>query len=351
MTTRESEAEKPTGPAIPNFRDDERAAQRYASLLERRIKDYYREHDRSIRDNAAQKRDELRLALFEAELEYNRRKEVADIARAAYAKSFPNNVKKMRLVVPSTIDNMKSLGAAQKLYTAAREAWLAAETAASNIRRLEHNEPQIDIELEKALERAPVVCKEVTESEKWLTEVHLEEELGGAKARVEAIAAEREEFAQRLAAGTVPPDELRLRAFAEAGVKPVTLPIDAFVFLRIEQYGPQAYFILRDIGKKLYSLPYDRRLEPLLDGVYDIFKNNNDFTVRRAIRVNTRVPYTLPEHFVSCAGNQEAGMEEFRQFRAWIRERRMLETMTEAGELETKVIGLLVDFAAADKER
>ena len=45
-------APKPEGPAIPNFRDDERARTRYATMLESRKKTFAREHESSIRNNA-----------------------------------------------------------------------------------------------------------------------------------------------------------------------------------------------------------------------------------------------------------------------------------------------------------
>ena len=94
--------------------------------------------------------------------------------------------------------------------------------------------------------------------------------MANAKARVDEIDAERASYAARLAAGQVPPDELRLRAFGESEVKHLELPLDGIIFYRIETYGPKSWVILRDLRKQLFALPYDARIEPLFNGVYDI---------------------------------------------------------------------------------
>ena len=78
MSTPESqktEAPKPEGPAIPDFRDDERARTRYATMLESRKKTFAREHESSVRNNAWAKRDDLREELDKAGEEWERRKE------------------------------------------------------------------------------------------------------------------------------------------------------------------------------------------------------------------------------------------------------------------------------------
>ena len=132
MTAQDPKTSGPPPPTVPNFREDERVLARYTSMLERRVKDFASEHDNSVRRNASAKRDELRDELEEANTEWSRRNEAFEAAREEYRKLYPDHVKKTRLVEPSGIENMKSLGKAKKLYTAAQEAWRAAENAASN---------------------------------------------------------------------------------------------------------------------------------------------------------------------------------------------------------------------------
>ena len=333
--------------AIPNFRDDERVRARYQSMIERRIKTFGMEHDTSIRHNASAKRDELREELAAANEAYEHARAAADAAREAYGAAYPEHVKKLRLVEPSMVENMRSLGAAGKLYKAAQEAWLAAERATSDIRRIEHNEEQLEIELKKALERGPQVVKEVTESAKWLAEIHAEEDLASARAKVDEIDAERAAFAQRLASGGVTPEEHRLRAFAEADIKRVTLPLEAAMFYRIEQFGPSAYFIVRDKRKQLFALPYDRRLETKLDTVFDIVQAGDKIDVHRSLRENTRLQMSVTDHFIACNDQQDTAAQlELREHRKFVGEKRMLASTPPADENESKIIEALLAFGS-----
>jgi len=332
---------------VPNFREDERVRARYQSMLERRIKAFGIEHEGSIRRNAAAKRDELRDQLDAAQREYDRCKEAADAAREAYRSAYPQHVKKARLEEPSVIENMRSLGAASKLYHEAQAAWLAAEHATSDLRRIEHNEDQLEIELKKALERAPQVAKEVTESAKWLAEIHAEEDLAAAKAKVDEIDAERAAFAKRLAAGEVPPEELHERSFAEADIKHIAFPLKAVMFYRIDRFGPASYAILRDMSKQLYALPYDRRLEAVFDGIYDVVQNGTTIEVRRTMRENTRMPLSAPEHFAACNDKQDLAVQgELLEHRRFIGENRMIATMSEVDEQEAALIAAFAAFAS-----
>jgi hypothetical protein len=348
MTTQEPKTEGPPPPTVPNFREDDRIQARYKSMLERRIKDFASDHDNSVRRNASAKRDELSEELEEANAEWNRRNEAAETAREAYRKAYPLHVKKTRLVEPSVMENMRSLGAATKLYHAAQEAWRLAESASSNLRRIEHNENQLDVELHKPLERSPQVVKEVAESDKWLAEIHAEEELGSVKAKVDEIVAERASYASRLAAGKVSNEELRLRAFGEGDVKKFQLPISQVMFHRIDQFGPDAYFILRDTRKQLFALPYDRRLETLLDGVYDFTRNGKEFELRKSLQNNSPMPYSLLDHFKKCTDTEEAAQEAYRQHQEFVREKRMLATVAvnEFDTAETTAVELFAKFAA-----
>jgi hypothetical protein len=336
----------PSGPVVPNFREDERLQTRYAAMLERRIKTHFTDHENSIRRNASTKRDELRAELDAAQAEWNERSAVSEAARETYRAAYPHYVKKTRLIEPSVIDNMRSLGSAKKLYHAAEEAWRATEHAASEIRRIEHNETQLDVELAKALERAPATSKDVTTSQTWLNEIHAVEDMAEAKARNDAIDAERAGYATRLAAGNVPAEELRLRAFATEDIKPISLPFEGLMFLRIDQFGADAYFIMRDLRKRLFALPYDRRLEPIMGGVYDIAKNGKEFEARRSKRANTPLPLSLMEHILTCSESPEAGQEAYREQQAFIKAKRTIPTMTVVDEPAATVIALLAAVAA-----
>jgi hypothetical protein len=345
MSSPETSSEGPII-AVPNFREDERVRARYASMLERRIKDQFAEHENSIRRNASDKRDELRAELDAAQTEWAKLRAIADAARVSYRAKYPQHVKKTRLIEPTLVENVRSLGLANKLYRAAEEAWRTAERAASDLRRIEHNDEHLEAELEKALGRAPEISKDVTTSEKWLDEIHAKEELGGMKAKVEAIQAERDAYAERLATGMVGPEELRLRSFAEQNIKPMQTPVAGMMFYRFEKYGDEAYFIVRDIRKQLYALAYDRRLEPIIGGVYDVVRAGKDVEVRRTTRENSPIPMSLLDHFVRCSEKDDAAAQEaYRQYQELVKQPRSFSTHAPFDETEGQVIELLAKLA------
>ncbi len=342
-------ADGPIAPVIPNFIDDERVRKRYAEMLDRRIATFAVEHENAIRRNAAAKRDELKEQSEAAQAEWMARTEAAEATREAYRRAYPHHVKKRGLVEPTAMEQLRSLGRAGRLYHAAAEARRAAENATSNLRRLELNENQLEIERERALERAPEIVRDVTRSPKWLSEIHADEELARVRDQVEAIDAERAAYAERAAAGRVPLEELRLRTFAEEDIRHVTLPVDGLLFHRIDQFGPQTYFIMRDLRRQQYALPYDRRLEPLLGGVFDIRRAGPTYEVRPA-RDARMARITVLDHFVACSESRETAEEDERAHRAFVRARRMLRTMPGCDETESTLIELLAAHAAAVAE-
>ena len=336
---------------VPDFREDERIQARYNAMLERRIKECFEEHENSIRRNSRDKSRELRAEVDAAQTEFERLKIASDAAREAYRAKYPHKVKKSRLGRPSAVDNVRGLGNAGKLYRAAVEAWRAAENAASEVRRVEHNREKLEAEMQKALERAPAISKDVTTSEKWLNEIHQDEDLAELKAKVEALLAERIAYTERVASGRVSVEELRLRCFAEQNIKRVQTPVNGAMFFRFEQFGNDAFFILRDTAKQLWALSYDKRLEPIIDGIYDFVSANNEIEVRRSTKEHSAIPMSLLDHFVSCSDrNDAAAQEAYGDYQRLLKQPRKFTTREAFDDTEAQIIERLARIAA-DKLR
>ncbi len=336
----------PNAIVIPNFREDERLLVRYDGMIERRKKTFATEHLASIRRNASSKRDDLREALDVAQAELEKAEEIALTTREAYRAAYPHHVKRTRLVEPTGVENLRSFGAANKLYRAAHAAWLAASHATSAIRKIEHNEAQLEVELQKALDHAPAIIADVVTSEKWLAEIHQEEELANVRAKVDEIEAERTSYAERLEAGLVQPPELRARTFARLGIKHAELSMKAVVFLRIDRFEDGAYFILRDMRKNLFALPYDRRLESLLGGIYDVNKLRDNAEVKPSLRDDGGTPVSLADHFTANTDTPEAAAQAAIAHRRFIAETRTLATVVDPDALESTIIEAFAIHAA-----
>jgi hypothetical protein len=132
----------------------------------------------------------------------------------------------------------------------------------------------------------------------------------------------------------------------EHGIHQIELPLNGIMFYRIDMYGSRPYYILRDLKQRLYSLPYDPRLEHLVNGVYDIYRIADAWDVKLRIREDNRLPFTMLDHFIACTNKQEGlARDQYRdQQSAMKRERKFQKTPTHL-PIEDEVIAMLVSFA------
>jgi hypothetical protein len=176
--------------------------------------------------------------------------------------------------------------------------------------------------------------------------LHRDNALGALKARVDEIAAERQSFAKRLEARSVSDDELRDRTLAQDDIMPADMPLAGMMFYRIDVFGKSAYFIIRDLEKKLYVLPYDPRLEHLIDGVFDLYRIADRFDVRQRVHEESKLPFTILDHFIACSDRQDiVGRAAYREQRGWIKRHRGLPPTPVTRDMDREIIKLLADFA------
>jgi len=331
---------------IPDFRADERAIQQYKTSLERRIKAYHSDQESAARRTFATKREALTAELAASEALIANRVSQAQEALAAYRQRYPHRLNKGRAVRPSSMEWFLSFGGATKLYKKVTDANSAVIEAQSNQRRLAHKIEQLESELARTLAQTMEKAKETTSSEAWLNDLHRDGAMRELKARVDEITAEREKYAKRLEAGRVSDEEQRDRWFAEHDVHALEVPLTGIMFYRVERFGPLVYLILRDIEKRLFALPYDPRLEPIIDGVFDIYRIADAYEVRQRVHEESKLPFTILDHFFVCNDRQDiAARAAYREQRGWMRAARTFEASRTESDLERDVITLLSDFA------
>ena len=337
---------RPLTITIPNFAEDARTKSHYRASLDRRIKAFHGEQEAAVRRSFTAKRESLTAELAAAESLIANRADAAQRAMAAYRSRYPNRMVKGRPVKPSFVEWLMSFGRATRLYRGVTDANSAVIEAQTNQRRLAHKYEQIDSELGRALAAAEEKAKQTTASAEWLTEVHHDRAMGELKTQVEAIDHERESYAKRLEAGRVSDDERRDRTFAEDDVHAVELPLTGMMFYRVDTYGELVYFVVRDLEKRLFALPYDPRLEPLVDGVFDVYRVADTFDVRQRIHAESKLPFTTLDHFYNCNDRQDiVARAAYRDQRAWMKPERTFTATPCSIELERDIIKLLADFA------
>jgi hypothetical protein len=337
---------RPLTITIPNFAEDARTQQQYKTSLERRIKAYHAEQEAAVRRSFMQKREALTAEVGAAEMMIASRVDAAQKAMAAYRLRYPNRTAKGRPAKPSFMEWLTSLGRANRLYKAAVDANAAVIEAQTNQRRVAHKLEQIDSELARALTAAEDKAKQTTASEEWLGDLHRDRAMGDLKSRVDAIEHERESYAKRLEAGRVSDDEKRDRTFAEDDIHAVELPLTAVMFYRVDVFGSLVYFILRDLEKRLFALPYDPRLESIVDGVFDIYRVADSYDVRQRIHAESKLPFTILDHFYNCCDKQDiVARAAYREQRAWMKPERTFSATPCSIDLERDIIKLLAEFA------
>jgi hypothetical protein len=332
--------------AIPDFVEDARAVQHYRSSLDRRIKAYFSDQEAEVRRIFAAKREALTAELAASDLLVAGRVEEVQKALAAYRTRYPKRIVKGRATRPSFLESLFSFGRASGLYRAVTDANSAVIEAQTQQRRVADKNEQLDNELNKAVAAAAEKAKLTTASQEWINEVHSDRAMGDLKKRADAVKAEREAFAKRLEAGQVPDEELRDRSFAEDGVHPVDIPLNGMMFYRVESYGKLNYFILRDLEKRLYALPYDPRLEPIVDGVFDIYRIADTFEVKQRVVADSQLPFTILNHFFTCNNEDEVlARAAYRDQRAAMKNPRAFRATPPAEGVERDVVTLLAEFA------
>jgi hypothetical protein len=345
VTRHSSNDEAGTRP-IPDFAADERAKQQYKTSLERRIKAYHAEQEAAVKRAFNSKRDALVAELGAAEMVIENRQRAASEAMALYRQRYPHRLVKGRAIKPSTMEWLMSFGVATRLHKAVMDANSAVIEAQSNQRRIAHKNEQLDSELGRALAQAEEKAKATTSSDEWLAELHRDKTMHGLKSQVDEIEKERAAFAKRLEAGRVPDTELRDRTFAEKGINALEIPLTGMMFYRVDRFGSLTYFIIRDLEKKLYALPYDPRLETIIDGVFDVYRVADAFDVRQRVHEESKLPFTILDHFYICNDKQDiVARAAYREQRGWMKNERGLPATPPSNDTERDVINLLAEFA------
>ena len=220
-----------------------------------------------------------------------------------------------------------------------------ATSAQSLRRRKEHDEEELEQQLKRALYLQEDALKKKLASPEGLAAFNQRPGVAVLVRRVEEINVERAYYAQRLERGEVPPAERRDREFAERKILLLEAPFAGLTIVRVARYGSLAYFILRDLERKLFHLAYDPRLEPLIDTVFDVYRLADTYEAKLSRGADNR-PLAVAEHYAQNFKDEEIARSEYRRARTALGQPRAdIPPMTFADENEAQVVELLATFA------
>jgi len=334
-----------SGPHIPDFEKD---AQSLAAYDEARLRYERREaSDAESKTRAAfqKKRDAIRAEIAVAASLLEERRIKAQKAMAIFASRYPHRVDRNKPLKPSFWESLFSFGSAGRLYRRAVQTAADATAAQSLRRRKEHDEEELEQQLKRAIYLQEESIKKRMESAEGTDAFHARPGIGVLHKRVEEIKAERAAYRARLEKGEVSPIEQRDREFAERKIAHLEAPFAGVTIVRVVRYGDLSYFLLRDLERHLLYLPYDPRLEPLIENVFDVYRLADAFEAKLTRGADGR-PMPALQHYLTNYKDEEVARSEFRKARTALRTPRTdLPPMTLVDAGEQMLIELLAGFA------
>jgi hypothetical protein len=334
-----------SGPHIPDFEKD---AQSIAAYDEARLRFERREAtdaEAKTRQAFEKKRDAIRAEIAVAASLLEERKIKAQKAFNAYSARYPQRIDGKRPIKPSFWESLFSLGSAGRLYRRAVQTAADATAAQTLRRRKEHDEEELEQQLKRALYLQEDAIKKRMESQEGADAFHARPGMAALHKRVEEIKAERIAYKARLERGEVPPLEQRDREFLERKIAHLEAPFAGVTIVRVVRYGDLAYFLLRDLERHLFYLPYDARLEMLLDHVFDVYRIADAFEAKLTRAADGR-PMPALQHYLTNYKDEEIARSEFRKARTALRTPRTeLPPMTLVDAADQSLLDLLGNFA------
>jgi hypothetical protein len=334
-----------TGPIIPDFEKDAQSLAAYDEARLRYQRNEAGDAESRTRNSFNKKRDAIRAEIAVAGSILEERKIKAEKAFKAYATRYPHRVDRNKPVKPSFWESLFSFGTAGRLFNRAVTSAADAVAAQSLRRRKEHDEEELEQQLKRALYLQEDAIKKKLEGPEGIAAFHARPGVAVLHKRVEEIKLERARYAQRLEKGEVAPPEQRDREFAERRIAQLEVPFAGLTIVRVARYGSLAYFVLRDLERKLYHLAYDPRLEPLVENVIDVYRLADSYEAKLSRGPDGR-PMAVADHYAANFKDEEVARSEYRRARTVLRTPRTdVPPMMFVEPAEQQLVELLATFA------
>ena len=344
MTSPNEPTNEPSGPVIPDFEKDAAAVASYQEARQRYERREAQDAESKIRSQFAKRREAIRAEIAVAGSLLDQRLEKAQQALGAYAKRYPKRIDRNKALKPSFWESLFSLGSASRMYRNVQRTQADVADSLTLRRRKEHDEEDLEQQLRRALYLQEDALKKRLGSPEGIDVFHKRPGVEILWQRVQEITAERRAYAGRLERGEVPATEQRDRDFAERKILHLEMPFSGVLIVQVASYGDSNYVIVRDKEKQLFALPYDPRLEPLMDQAFDAYRLADSFEAKLHRGPDGR-PFTALDHFFACYKDEETARHEYRKHRTILRQPRDLQALRAEDPSDQTLIELLANFA------
>lgn len=256
---------------IPNFAKDTAILKEYEAFKERAQRTEIADAESAVRASYSRKHASVLAEVAAATVALTEKRKAAEEAVKAYGESYPHHVHRNAIESPSFFERLFSFGGASRLYNTAARAASDVLDAQAALRRKQHAEEELETWLARQLHHASVELKEQMEKPEWLDKFNARPEVADLWKQVRGIKEEREDYTRRVAAGEVSPLEQRDRWLGENAILPLRPPFESVILESIMHFGDVSIWIFQDIERNQFWLPYDTRLEGLIDWVFDTY--------------------------------------------------------------------------------
>ena len=274
------EQPRPTASGTPDFAKDAATIAEYDAAKARYERSEISHAESAVRASYTRKRAGVLAEIAAAANAVEERRKIAERALKAYAEGYPRHVRGNQIERPSFLEVLFSFGRASRMYNAAAKASQDVVNAQANYRRRQRWEEELENWLRRSIHRVTVELKEHANTPEWLEKFHARPEVADLWRRVQAIKAEREAYGRRLETGDVSPTEQRDRFLGENKILPLRPPFDGMMIEEIANFGDLSVWLFRDLAANRFWLPYDRRLENLIDSVFDTYRLVDDLKAK-----------------------------------------------------------------------
>ncbi|MBV8423713.1 MAG: hypothetical protein JO349_00865, partial [Candidatus Eremiobacteraeota bacterium] len=204
--------------------------------------------------------------------------------------------------------------------------------------------------LRRSIHRVTVELKERAGTQEWLDKFHSRPEVAELWKRVKWIREDRENYQKRLEQGDVAPLEQRDRYLGENKILPLRPPFDGMMIDDIVNFGDISCWVFQDLNSNKFSLPYDRRLEPLIDSVFDTYRLVDDLKAKFN-RSDDGRRFTPLDHYLKRLRDETDARVEWRKRTTNLRTQKDIARDSPIDEPEDKkILDLLASLAATSPQ-
>lgn len=340
------EKPNPTASGTPDFAKDAATIAEYEAAKSRYERSEISHAESAVRASYTRKRAGVLAEIAAAANAVEERRKIAERALKAYADGYPRHVRGNQIERASFFEVLFSFGRASRLYNAAAKASQDVVNAQANYRRRQRWEEELENWLRRSIHRVTVELKEHANTPEWLEKFHSRPEVADLWRRVQAIKEEREAYGKRLETGDVSPLEQRDRFLGENKVQPLRPPFDGMMLEEIMNFGDLSAWFFRDLQNNRFWLPYDRRLEPLVDSVFDTYRLVDDLKAKFTRSEDGR-RFTPLDHYLRRLRDETDARVEWRKRTTTLRTAKDTARDSPIDEPEDKkILDLLASLAA-----